>query len=75
MPAVARKRRKRDPNMPKRPANAFMQFSLARRDGIKEANPGMPKADVGKMLAEQWKAMSKQDKQVGSFMKLVISFP
>lgn len=55
-------RKKKDPNAPKKALSAFMYFSNANRERVKTANPGIPFGQVGKLLGEEWKALSAEDK-------------
>ncbi|KAF8070915.1 TPS5 [Scenedesmus sp. PABB004] len=57
-----KKRRKKDPNAPKKALSAFMYFSNATRDKVKADNPGIAFGQIGKVLGEQWKALSAEDK-------------
>ena len=59
----------RDPNLPKRPKNAFMLFSESVREEVKadlisKADDGKIRvADVSKACGERWKAMTDEEKQ------------
>ena len=59
----------RDPDMPKRPKNAFMLFSDTIREEVRAeliaASPDgkIRVADVSKVCGERWKAVSEDDKQ------------
>eukprot|EP00882_Tetradesmus_deserticola_P011967 GHRQ01012666.1.p1 GENE.GHRQ01012666.1~~GHRQ01012666.1.p1 ORF type:complete len:645 (+),score=367.82 GHRQ01012666.1:668-2602(+) len=55
-------RKKKDPNAPKKALSGFMFFSNSNRDRIKTDNPGIPFGQVGKLLGEEWKKLSPEDK-------------
>eukprot|EP00878_Enallax_costatus_P023141 GHUV01024603.1.p1 GENE.GHUV01024603.1~~GHUV01024603.1.p1 ORF type:complete len:609 (+),score=227.34 GHUV01024603.1:931-2757(+) len=55
-------RKKKDPNAPKKALSAFMFFSNANRERIKTNNPGVAFGQVGKLLGEEWKTLSAEDK-------------
>ena len=63
------KKASRDPNLPKRPKNAFFLFTASVREDVKaelvaKAEDGKIKvADVSKVCGERWKAMTTEDKQ------------
>uniref|UniRef100_A0A7S0WQ82 FACT complex subunit SSRP1 n=1 Tax=Chlamydomonas leiostraca TaxID=1034604 RepID=A0A7S0WQ82_9CHLO len=57
-----RGRKKKDPNAPKGAISAFMYFSNALRDKVKEENPGIKFGEVGKLMGERWKAATAEDK-------------
>jgi len=59
---VKKQRKKKDPNAPKNALSAFMYFSNDNRDKVKADNPGIPFGQVGKLLGEQWKALTAEDK-------------
>ena len=48
---------------PKRPLNAFMHFSRAKRLSIQEEHPSSSVANVAKNLGEAWRGMSADNKQ------------
>ncbi|KAI8885347.1 HMG box protein, partial [Backusella circina FSU 941] len=58
-----KKRDKKDPNAPKRGLSAYMFFSQANREKIKQENPDATFGQLGKILGEKWKAMSEDDKK------------
>lgn len=47
----------------KRPSSAYMLFMQKNRQSFVEKNPGTAFGDIGKALAQQWKALSQTDKQ------------
>ena len=63
------KKATRDPNLPKRPKNAFMLFTSSVREEVKaelvtaSVDGKIRVADVSKRCGELWKAMSVEDKQ------------
>lgn len=63
-PAGAKKgkKKKKDPNAPKRPPSAFLIFTSEHREKIKEHNPGISNPDIAKKFGEMWKKMSTTDK-------------
>ena len=56
------KRRKADPNAPKRACSAFMLFSQAERANVKRDHPDAPSADIAKRLGERWNAADADTK-------------
>jgi hypothetical protein len=63
-PWVAPKRRaKKHPLAPKRPASAFLAFSQNRRAMIKEQNPDMGNTDVSRLLGEMWRNASEAERR------------
>jgi hypothetical protein len=65
-----KRRGKRDPNAPKEPLSAFMFFSSNKRDEVRQANPEVRFADVGKKLKEMWTQMTLTEKQPYTIMEL-----
>ncbi|XP_068302747.1 uncharacterized protein [Pyrus communis] len=57
------KKKRKDPNAPKRAMSAFMFFSNMERHNVKRENPGIAFADVGRVLGEKWKKMSVEEKE------------
>ena len=57
--AVAKKPR----DGPKRPKSAFMYFSSERRVALREQKPGMTITDCSKIIGEEWKALTDEQKQ------------
>ena len=56
---AAGKKRARDPNEPKRPSNAFVIFTLSRRDIIKKDCPGISFKDLQARLGREWKELQE----------------
>ena len=63
------KRKKKDPNEPKRPKNAYQFFCEDKRDDIKEENPDASPADVMRLLGEAWKEVKDNEKKVKKYKK------
>lgn len=57
-----KKKKKKDPNAPKKPPCVFLIFSSEHREKIKADNPGISIPDISKKLSEMWKEMSTTDK-------------
>eukprot|EP00985_Skeletonema_marinoi_P013633 scaffold6789_cov206-Skeletonema_marinoi.AAC.17 len=57
-----KKKKKKDPNAPKNAKSAYLYFSSAKRDEIKAANPDATFGQIGKLLGEEWKKISDDDK-------------
>jgi len=57
-----RKKRKKDPNMPKRPPNAYMLFANDHRDKIRETNPDMNVSDISRELGVMWRGLDEEGK-------------
>ena len=57
-----KKKKKKDPNAPKNAKSAFMFFSVAKRAGIKEANPDASFGDMGKLVGAAWKEVDDKTK-------------
>ncbi|ORZ08608.1 non-histone chromosomal protein 6 [Absidia repens] len=60
---VSAKRQKKDPNAPKRGLSAYMFFSQANRNKVKEENPDATFGQLGKILGQKWKEMSDEEKK------------
>lgn len=58
------KKRKKDPNAPKRPQTAFFVFSTKHREEVKgELGEGARVGDIAKRLGQRWKELEDEDKQ------------
>jgi len=57
-----RKRAKKDPNAPKKPINAYMFYTKARREGLKKQYPDLKITEISKKLGEEWKEMDKDER-------------
>lgn len=60
--AGKKKKRKRDPNMPKRPPNAYMLFAKDKRGDVKSANPSMSPTDILREMGRMWRGMGPDQK-------------
>ncbi|CAI2170786.1 4919_t:CDS:2 [Funneliformis geosporum] len=58
-----RARKAKDPNAPKRPPNAYLQFTLAKRTELKQQNPKMSPKEITIMLGEAWRNLSETEKK------------
>ncbi len=58
------KKAPKDPNAPKRPANAFFVYCNTHRDDFRAANPLLSKVELNKALSQQWKEMPDDQKSV-----------
>lgn len=58
----ARKRRK-DPNAPRRASNAYMIFCKNRRAQLKEERPDLAFGKLGAKLGEMWREMTPEDRK------------
>jgi len=56
-------RRKRKEDQPKRALTAYMLFSQERRGDIRKAHPDVGFGQIGKMLGEEWKKISAEEKK------------
>jgi len=63
-----KKKRKRDPNEPRRPPSAYLLFTADVREGVQKANTDMKPAEVMSKLASMWKDLSDAQKRVPSFL-------
>ncbi|KAJ2711768.1 non-histone protein, partial [Coemansia spiralis] len=62
--SAARKlRAERDPNAPKRPANAFVLYCQVERPNIKSAGTELTSSELTKAMGVTWKGLSKDEKQ------------
>lgn len=57
-----RKRKKKDPNAPKRPLSAFFLFCNDERPKVRAANAGWSVGDVAKELGKRWEACTNRGK-------------
>jgi hypothetical protein len=58
------RRKRKDPNAPKRAMTAYMLFSQEKRTHIKNEHPTVGFGQVGKLLGEAWAALPDTDKRV-----------
>ena len=58
------KRKRRDPDAPKRALSAYIFFTQAARAGVKvELGDGASIGDIGKALGVKWRALSEREKR------------
>ena len=57
-----KKRRPRNPNMPKRPLSAFIFFSCLRRGSLALEHPEMKPTDCLKYIGNEWKTLTDRAK-------------
>ncbi len=57
------KKKKKDPNAPKRAVTAFMFYSTKMRPIIKEEKPDIKFTEMGKLIGEKWRELSDDDKK------------
>lgn len=56
-----KEKKAKDPDAPKRPASAYIRFSVAKRPEVVAANPTAKLGDVAKILGTMWKALSTDE--------------
>ena len=62
--SVAQQRKqKKDPNAPKRPSSAYMQWLNDHRAEFKQENPGISITELSKLAGQKWKSVSDAEKQ------------
>ncbi|KAJ2766814.1 non-histone protein, partial [Coemansia nantahalensis] len=61
--AARRLRVEKDPNAPKRPANAFVLYCQVERPNIKSAGTELTSSELTKAMGVTWKGLSKDEKQ------------
>lgn len=61
-----KKRKKKDPNKPKRGMSSFMYFANEKRAGVRDKFPGLKVTEIGKKLSEMWKELSEDEKRVNN---------
>jgi hypothetical protein len=59
-----RKRKKKDPNAPKRPLSAFFLFCHDERPSVKQVYPSYSVGEVAKELGERWSKVTPEVKQM-----------
>ncbi|CAG8489622.1 3133_t:CDS:2 [Dentiscutata erythropus] len=57
------KRRKKDKDSPRKPANSYLQFAFLKRSEFVKKNPEMDKHQLDVLLGKTWKSMSKAEKK------------
>ncbi len=58
---VRGRKKKKDPNAPKRNMSAFFIYSNAVRPQVKEDNPEAGFGDIAKLISRQYKALSEKE--------------
>lgn len=61
-PAGKKKKRKKDPNAPKRNMSAFFLYSCGNRAQVKEENPEAKFGDIAKIISTQFKALNDRER-------------
>ena len=56
-------KKKKDPNAPKRALSSFMFYSNAVRDTVRKAQPNIPFSEVAKVIGQQWRGLTTEDKK------------
>lgn len=57
-------KKKRDPNMPKKPASAYILFQNDVREEIRKQNPDQPYSVVLNKISDAWAALTQEQKKV-----------
>jgi hypothetical protein len=70
MSAPRHRRRKKDPDMPRRNMSAFMFYSLEKRPGIKALNPDFGVGKLAQSLAKTWNVLPTTDRAPFASMAL-----
>lgn len=60
--AASGKKRKKDPNSPKKPLSAYMLYCKDAREELKESQPELKGKDVMKEMARKWGELSEDEK-------------
>lgn len=55
------KQKKKDPNAPKQPSNAYLFYTQENRKRVKEDNPELTPTEITKLLAKEWNQIKKDD--------------
>merc|ERR1719420_2367108 len=55
-------KKQKDPNAPKKPSTAFFLFMADNRQRVKDENPNITPAHIGKVLGEEWRELDQKDK-------------
>ena len=64
LPDVVIRKKRKDPNAPKRASNAYMIFCKERRAQLKLDRPDLPFGQLGKRLGEMWRSMTPEEKRL-----------
>ncbi|KAF5094934.1 hypothetical protein D0Z03_001959 [Geotrichum reessii] len=57
------RKKKKDPNAPKRSLSAYMFFASENRETVRSENPGIAFGQIGRILGERWRALSVEEKE------------
>lgn len=55
--------KKKDPNAPKRPKSAYMEYAVSRRPGLVKESPGLTFGEIGWQMGKEWRGMSGAQKK------------
>ncbi len=58
-----KKKKRRDPNEPKRASSAYIWFSKENRERVKKENPDITSQDIMKKLGEEWRKLTDKGKK------------
>lgn len=61
--ADGNRKKKKDPNAPKRGMSAYLFFCSEHRADLAGKNPELKMTDIAKLLAQKWKETSDEDKK------------
>lgn len=59
-----KQKKKKDPNKPKRNMSAYFLYSNASRERVKKENPSASFGDLARIISEQFKSLSPEEKKV-----------
>merc|ERR1719199_1449357 len=59
-----KKKRKKDPNAPKRNMSAYFLYSIDARPKVKESNPDAAFGDIARIISQQFKGLSDKQRAV-----------
>lgn len=55
--------KKKDPNAPKRPKSAYMEYAVSRRPTLVKESPGLTFGEIGRQMGQEWRSMSDAEKK------------
>jgi len=61
--STKKKKRRRDPNLPKQGLSAFFIFMSDNREKLKAANPDFGNPEIAKELSRRWKDLTEEEKE------------
>ena len=61
---VAKKKKTRDPDEPKKPLSSFMIFLAEKKDEVKREQPSLGPRDVSREVGRRWGLLEREEKQV-----------